>query len=141
MRRFAAVLAPAVVLALTLVADPITPNASAETMKTIVGPSQIYYADSDTVLILATKEWISAATRHQEKLLRTALRLRYWREHIPADMRAVFDELGYPTGRVLTTPIGHTEELWYYGPLSVPVRFRDGVLVNPSQVEALSARR
>src|SRR5215510_822458 len=88
--------------------------AQEEPMKTIVGPSRIFYADADTVLVLATKEWISASVRHQEKLLRTQLRLAYWRDHIPADMRGVFDALGYPTGRVLTTPVGHTEELWYY---------------------------
>lgn len=136
-------------LALTLLAAtclasaPGTPraNAQADDMKTIVGPAQIYYADADTVLFLATKEWISKGVRHQEKLLRTQLRLAYWRDHIAPDMRRVFDTLGYPTGRVLTTPVGHTEELWYYGQLSAPVRFRDGVLQNASRVDEIRAGR
>ena len=127
--------------ALCLVSAAWTSRAVAqdEAMKTIVGPSRIFYADADTVFVLATKEWISGSVRHQEKLLRTQLRLEYWRNHIPADMRGVFDTLGYPTGRVLTTPVGHTEEFWYYGQLSAPVRFRDGVLQNPSRVDEILA--
>jgi hypothetical protein len=114
--------------------------ARAET-KEIVGPTQIYYMDADTVFALASKEWVSRSVRHQEKLLRTSLRLNYWRNHLPADMRRVFDELGYPTGRVLSQPTGHTEEAWYYGQLAPPIRFRDGVLLNADQVDAFRAGR
>ena len=129
-------------LAVLFLAAPLlqAPGALAQTGE-IVGPSRIYFVDADTVRILATKEWQSASVRHQEKLLRYALRIAYWRDRIPSDMRRVYDELGYPTGRVLSLPTGHTEEAWYYGQLSPPIRFRDGVLLNPDQVDALRSRR
>lgn len=114
---------------------------SAAPMKTIVGPGQIYYVDSDSVLFLATKGWQSASVRHQEKLLRHSLRLNYWRNRIPSDMRLVFDTLGYPTGRVLLTPMGRTEEWWYYGQLDPPLRFRNGTLVDTDRFERLRDAR
>lgn len=136
-------LAPTLVMVLLFAAPIAMPNAAAESdeMKAVVGPSQILYADADTVFFLATKEWVSNATRHQEKLLRTSLRLKYWRDHIGPDMRRVFDALGYPTGRVLSNPIGHTEEAWFYGQLSEPIRFRDGVLTSEDRFEALRRNR
>jgi hypothetical protein len=118
-----------------------SPSVAKADTKTIVGPTQIYYADADTVFALATKEWISNSVRHQEKLPRYSLRLAYWRAHIPADMQRVFDELGYPTGRVLAQPTGHTEEYWYYGQLMPPLRFRDGVLLDESRLDALRGAR
>ena len=107
----------------------------------VVGPTQILYADADSVFFLRSKDWWSAAVPHREKLLLHALRMKYWRDHIPADMRVVFDELGYPTGRVIHTPIGHTEEWWYYGALQPPLRFRDGVLIDRDRFDALRAAR
>ncbi|HEY6552338.1 MAG TPA: hypothetical protein VI669_03240, partial [Vicinamibacteria bacterium] len=101
---------------LYLLAAP-APSALAQE-KEIVGPSRIYFIDADTMRVLATKSWQSASVRHQEKLLRYALRLAYWRDRIPSDMRRDFDALGYPTGRVLSRPVGHVEEAWYYGQLS-----------------------
>jgi len=124
---------------LALLASP-TPSASAQT-KEVVGPSRIYFIDADSVRVLATKAWQSGAVRHQEKLLRHALRLAYWREHVPGDMRRVFDELGYPTGRVISRPVGHVEEAWYYGQLAAPLRFRDGVLLDVARYDALRSRR
>jgi hypothetical protein len=103
----------------------------------VVGPTQILYADADTVFILRAKEWWSAAVPHREKLLLHGLRMKYWRDRIPADMRLVFDELGYPTGRVLHTPVGHTEEWWYYGTLQPPLRFRDGTLLDRDRFDAI----
>lgn len=97
---------------------------------TFVGPTRILLVDADTVMTVVTREWLSASTRHQEKLLRYGARMKYWSEHLPADMREVFDALGYPTGRVLTTPVGHAEEWWYYGTLAAPLRFRDGELLD-----------
>jgi len=105
-----------------------------------VGPTDILIYDADSVQIVRTVEWLSAKTRHQEKLLLTSLRMRYWRDHISPDMRLVFDEIGYPTGRVLLTPVGHTEEWWYYGQLRPPLRFRDGELLDPDAFDALRAR-
>lgn len=132
------------VLALAVVATAVhfapAPSAHAQT-KEIVGPSLIYTVDAGKVQVLATKEWQSASVRHQEKLLRYSLRIAYWRDHIPSDMRRVFDALGYPTGRVLSLPIGHTEEAWYYDQMSTPIRFRDGVLMNADTFEALRANR
>jgi hypothetical protein len=78
--------------------------------------------------------------RHQEKLLRHSVRMAYWREHIPPDMRMVFDALGYPVNRVLHTPVGHTEEWWYYGLLDPPLRFRDGTLIDTERFENLLDR-
>ena len=105
-----------------------------------VGPTDILLVDGDSVQILRTVEWQSMKTRHQEKLLLNSLRMRYWRDHIPADMRLVYDEIGYPTGRVLLTPVGHTEEWWYYGQLSPPLRFRDGELLDVDAFDAMRAR-
>ena len=135
LRHLASTLALIAVLVLAWHAAP----ARAQ-MKTVVGPSLIYYFDADSVYILATKEWQSRAVRHQEKLLRHSLRLAYWRDHIPSDMRRVFDLLGYPTGRVLSQPIGHVEEAWHYGQLGEPIRFRDGVLVNEDRLDQLLRR-
>ncbi len=122
-------------------AQAAAPAPVAGAMKRIVGPSQILYVDSDSVLFLATKEWQSASIRHQEKLLRHSLRLAYWRDRIPSDMRRVFDALGYPTGRVLLTPTGHTEEWWYYGQLDPPLRFRNGALLDIERFDRLRGAR
>lgn len=103
--------------------------------RTYVGPTQLLFTDADTVLVLESREWQSANVLHQEKLLRRALRMQYWRTHIAPDMRMVYDALGYPTGRVLFTPVGHTEEHWYYGQLNPPLVFRDGALQNPDLFE------
>ena len=107
----------------------------------VVGPTQILYADADTVFFLRSKEWWSNATSHREKLLLHGLRMKYWRDHIPADMRLVFDELGYPTGRVIHMPVGRTEEWWYYGPMTPPLRFRDGVLLDQDRFDKLRSER
>lgn len=109
----------------------------ARAQTTLVGPTDILLVDADSVKILRTVEWLSAKTRHQEKLLLVSLRMRYWRDHLPPDMRLVFDALGYPTGRVLLTPVGHTEEWWYYGQLRPPLRFRDGILLDVDEFDAL----
>ena len=105
-----------------------------------VGPTDILLVDADSVQILRTVDWQSAKTRHQEKLLLNSLRMRYWRDRLPAGMRLVYDEIGYPTGRVLLTPVGHTEEWWYYGQLRPPLRFRDGELLDVDAFDALRAR-
>jgi len=107
----------------------------------VVGPSQILYMDADSVYYLRSQEWLSANVKYQEKLLLRGLRLRYWSEHLPPDMRLVFDALGYPTSRVLLTPVGHTEEWWYYKLLGPPLRFRDGILLNPDRFEGYLAQR
>jgi hypothetical protein len=104
---------------------------------TYLGPTRILFVDADTVLTLVTKEWLSASTRHQEKLLRHGVRMAYWRSHISPDMGKVFDGLGYPLGRVIHTPVGHTEEWWYYGLLDPPIRFRDGELIDADRFEDL----
>ena len=118
-----------------VVAAPPAP-VSAET-KTYVGPTMILFQDADSVLYLVSKEWLSASARNQEKLLRHAIRMTYWLEHLPPDMRMVFDALGYPMNRVLATPVGHTEEWWYYGTLDPPLRFRDGTLIDVDRFENL----
>ncbi len=105
-----------------------------------LGPTRILFVDADSVLTVVSREWVSAGTRHQEKLLRHAVRMTYWRDHIPADMRMVFDALGYPVNRVLHTPVGHTEEWWYYGVLDPPLRFRDGELIDTDRFESLLRR-
>lgn len=105
---------------------------------TFLGPTQIFLVDADTVLTVVTREWLSASTRHQEKLLRHGVRMAYWRAHLPPDMRRVFDTLGYPLNRVLQTPVGHTEEWWYYGMLDPPLRFRDGELLDTERFEDLA---
>jgi hypothetical protein len=121
-------------IALALAGPPA--RVSAET-KTYVAPTMILIVDADSVLYLVSKEWFSASVRNQEKLLRHAIRMNYWREHLPADMGMVFDALGYPMSRVLTTPVGHTEEWWYYGTLDPPLRFRDGTLIDVDRFENL----
>ncbi len=110
------------------------------TETTFVGPTAILLADADTVLLVRSKEWNSAAVSQQEKLLLHSIRMSYWRAHLPSDMRRVFDVLGYPIGRVLQTPVGHTEEWWYYGPHAPPLRFRDGDLIDTDRFEALRSR-
>jgi hypothetical protein len=107
---------------------------------TFLGPTRILLVDADSVLVVVSREWLSASVRHQEKLLRHSLRMAYWRDHIPADMRMVFDALGYPANRVLHTPVGHTEEWWYYGLLDPPIRFRDGALIDTERFEKLLGR-
>ncbi len=101
-----------------------------------IGPTQILFDDAEAVYYVVSKEWLSKSIRHQEKLLRHAVRMEYWRDHISEDMRTVFDALGYPTGRVLATPSGHPEEWWYYGELTSPLRFRDGVLIDTDRFES-----
>ncbi len=105
-----------------------------------VGPTRILLVDADSVLTIVGREWLSRSVRHQEKLLRYSVRMAYWRDHIPADMRMVFDALGYPTSRVLRTPVGHTEEWWYYGILDPPLRFLDGALIDTDRFESLLGR-
>jgi len=122
---------------LLLVAPPSRVFADATTF---VGPTRILLVDADTVLTVVTREWLSAATRNQEKLLRHGVRMRYWRENIPPDMRMVFDALGYPVNRVQYLPVGHTEEWWYYGLLDPPLRFRDGELLDTARFEGLIPR-
>lgn len=107
----------------------------------VVGPSQFLYVDADSVYFVRSQEWWSANVKHEEKLLLRGFRLRYWSEHLPSDMRLVFDSLGYPASRVLLMPVGHTEEWWYYKLLDPPLRFRDGVLLNPDRFEAYLAQR
>ena len=133
--RLALLLGAAVLLSI----GPWPAPAHAE-MTTFLGPTQILFVDADSVLFVVTKEWMSASVRHQEKLLRHSVRMAYWLEHIPADMRMVFDALGYPTSRVLLTPVGHTEEWWYYGQLNPPFRFRDGELIDTDRFEAMIRR-
>ncbi|TMQ56301.1 MAG: hypothetical protein E6K74_00255 [Candidatus Eisenbacteria bacterium] len=135
LRRLALLLGAAVLLSI----GPFPARVHAD-MTTFVGPTQILFVDADSVLFVVTKEWMSASVRHQEKLLRHSIRMTYWLEHIPADMRMVFDALGYPTSRVLLTPVGHTEEWWYYGQLNPPFRFRDGELIDTDRFEALTRR-
>src|SRR5678816_3564932 len=108
-------LLPGALLAIAVALLLSTPPMPARAQVSFVGPTDILIFDADSVLLTRTVEWVSARTRHQEKLLLTSLRMRYWRDHLPGDMRLVFDEIGYPTGRVLLTPVGHTEEWWYYG--------------------------
>ena len=126
------------VLALIFLSAPAS-QAQAETT-TFVGPTRILLLDQDTVLTVVTREWLSAATRNQEKLLRRGVRMKYWREHLPSDMRMVFDALGYPLSRVQHLPVGHTEEWWYYGILDPPLRFRDGELLDTDRFEDLISR-
>lgn len=127
-------------LAAIAVAILFTTPVPATAQVSFIGPTDILLYDADSVQILRTVEWLSAKTRHQEKLLLNSLRMRYWRDHISSDMRLVFDAIGYPTGRVLLTPIGHAEELWYYGQLRPPLRFRDGELLDTDAFDALRGR-
>ena len=96
--------------------------------------------DADSVFFLRSQEWWSGNVRHQEKLLLHSLKMKCWRDHLPDDMRLVFDELGYPTGRVLLTPYGHTEEHWYYGPAGPPIRFVTASSLKPATGRACAAR-
>jgi len=136
-RHLALLPGPLAALAVLLLLTVATPAAA---QKAFVGPTDILLVGADSVQILRTVEWLSAKTRHQEKLLLNSIRMRYWRDHIPASMRLVYDELGYPTGRVLLTPVGHTEEWWYYGQLQPPLRFRDGELLDVDAFDALRSR-
>lgn len=140
MLRHHALLLGAIALLTSGAAPPQPPLPAQPYARSFVGPTQMLFQDSDTVLVLVSKEWQAASVRHQEKLLRHGVRVAYWRNHLPSDMRLVFDALGYPTGRVLLTPVGHTEELWYYGQLNPPIRFRDGVLVNRDLFESYRGR-
>lgn len=125
-------------LALTLVGA--APPPPAPYFQSYLGPTGILFADADTIVVLRTLEWHSANVRHQEKLLRNGLRMQYWRSHLPSDMRHVYDTLGYPTGRLLLTPVGHVEEHWFYGQLAPPLVFRDGLLQNPDRLTQLLGR-
>ena len=122
-------------------ATPQTARAATPDTPEIVGPSRIYYVDADTVFALVTKNWLSSAVRHQEKLLRTSIRLNYWRDHLPAEMRRVYNALGYPTGRVFASYMGRFEERWYYGQTMPPLRFRDGVLLDEDLFDKLRSAR
>lgn len=135
LRRLALLLGVAALLSI----GPLPARARAEAT-TFLGPTRILFVDADSVLLLVTKEWLSASVRHQEKLLRHSVRMAYWLAHIPPDMRMVFDALGYPTSRVLLTPVGHTEEWWYYGQLNPPLRFRDGELIDTDRFETMIRR-
>ena len=136
-------LAPLATLAFLLLPSvaPSSAHAAAADEQEIVGPSRIYFVDADTVFTLVSKQWLSEAARHQEKLLRTSIRLNYWRDHLPGEMRRVFDALGYPSGRVIAQPMGHYEERWYYGQMMPPLRFRDGVLLDEDLFDRLRSPR
>jgi hypothetical protein len=123
-----------------LAASGTLPARAVAAEQSYVGPTDILFMDADTVFLLRSKEWNSAAVRQQEKLLLHSLRMRYWRAHLPSDMRRVFDAIGYPIGRVIQTPVGHTEDWWYYGPLDPPLRLRDGELIDTDRFEALRSR-
>lgn len=137
---------PAFLLAVSLVlcvllAPSVRAQSSAGHPPNVVGPTQILYADADTIFFLRSKDWWSGAVPHREKLLLHGLRMKYWRDHLPVEMRVVFDTLGYPTGRVRHMPVGHTEEWWYYGALQPPLRFRDGVLLDRDRFDRLRPAR
>jgi len=119
---------------------PLPPGRARADSRTYVGPTRILLVDQDTVLTVVTREWLSAGVRNQEKLLRSGARMKYWSEHLPADMTMVYDALGYPWGRVLATPVGHTEEWWYYGLGVPPLRFRDGALLDTERFEDMLPR-
>ena len=121
-------------------AGPTLSARAAEPPTQFVGPTQILFVDADSVYWLRSAEWNSAYVRNQEKLLLHSLRMKYWRDHLPADMRLVFETLGYPVGRVIHTPEGHVEEWWTYRLLEPPLRFRDGVLIDTDRFEALRSR-
>lgn len=113
---------------------------AAEPATTFVGPTAILFVDADSVYWLRSAEWNSAYVRNQEKLLLHSLRMKYWRDHLPSDMRMVFEALGYPVSRVIHTPVGHVEEWWTYRLLDPPLRFRDGELIDTDRFEALRSR-
>jgi hypothetical protein len=102
---------------------------------TFVGPTEILLVKADSVYLVRSLQWNSAAVPNREKLLLHGIRMRFWRDHLPSDMREVYDVLGYPVGRTLLTPVGHSEEWWYYGLLDPPLRFRDGVLLDWDRFE------
>jgi hypothetical protein len=106
-----------------------------------VGPTMMLFGYSDSTWIHRADQWNTDSTNDYEKMLWTDLKMRFWHDHLPSDMRMVFDTLGYPSGRVLLTPVGHTEELWYYSQNARPLRFVDGVLANPAQFEAFLQHR
>lgn len=116
------------------------PARAAEPPTRYVGPTRILFVDADSVYWLRSAAWNSAYVRNQEKLLLHSLRMKYWRNHLPSDMRMVFDALGYPVGRVIHTPAGHVEEWWTYRLLDPPLRFRDGELLDSDRFEALRSR-
>lgn len=116
------------------------PARAAEPPTHFVGPTQILFVDADSVYWLRSAEWNSAYVRNQEKLLLHSLRMKYWRNHLPPDMRLVFETLGYPVGRVIHMPAGHVEEWWTYRLLDPPLRFRDGELLDSDRFEALRSR-
>ena len=118
---------------------PSSVRAADSDLPDIVGPSRIYYVDADTVFAMVSKQWLSDAARHQEKLLRTSIRLTYWRDHLPSEMRRVYNALGFPSGRVIAMPAGHYEERWYYGQMMPPLRFRDGVLLDEDLFDKLQS--
>ena len=105
-----------------------------------VPPDPILYMDADSIFFLRSLEWQSGYIRHQEKLLHHNVRMKYWRSKLTPDMALVFDTLGYPSGRVMLTPVGHREELWYFGQMNPPLRFVDGALVNQDQFEIYRSR-
>lgn len=130
----------AVLTAAWIAAGTPSPARAADMPTQFVGPTQILFVDADSVYLLRSLEWNSSFVREQEKLLLHSLRMSYWRDHLPADMRTVFEALGYPVSRVRHTPVGHTEEWWSYRLLDPPLRFRDGALIDTDRFEALRSR-
>lgn len=107
-----------------------------------VGPVLMLFApNSDTTWDRRSAQWNTDSTNDYEKMLWTGLKMRFWRNHISDDQRLVFDTLGYPSGRVLLTPVGHTAELWYYSQMAPPLRFVDGNLENPDQFDTFQSLR
>lgn len=127
-------------LALGMGAGGPAPADAADAPTDYVGPTRIFFVDADSVYLVRARRWNSTLVRDQEKLLLHALRMDYWRRHLPSDMRMVFETLGYPVSRVIHTPVGHTEEWWHYGLLDPPLRFRDGILLDSDRFEALLSR-
>src|SRR5689334_16172844 len=83
-------------VALLVASSAAAPSRALAAETSYVGPTDILFMDADTVFLLRSKEWNSAAVRQQEKLLLHSIRMRYWRAHLPSDMRRVFDAIGYP---------------------------------------------
>jgi hypothetical protein len=117
------------------------PPASQAYRWSYVGPQMMLFAYADSTLALRAKQWNTDSTNDYEKMLWVDIKMRFWRDHLPDDMRFAYDALGYPSGRVLLTPVGHKEELWYYSQHGPPLRFRDGVLMNRGVYQALTSRR
>lgn len=105
-----------------------------------VGPTLMLFSYADSTYDRRAREWNTDSTNDYEKMLWIDLKMRFWKSRLPADMRLVFDTIGYPTGRILLKPVRHTEELWYYSQSLPPLRFRDGVLMNPGQFEVFRRR-